>query len=98
MAYTVLARRYRSRSFDQVVGQEPIAQTLRNAIELIMEPLRRLPENCCATQGGFPRVFKPRVSSSLPEAVTAPTRAQAPAVTDSPSSGVCWSGGHGPDI
>jgi DNA polymerase-3 subunit gamma/tau len=32
MAYTVLARRYRSASFDQVVGQEPIASTLKNAI------------------------------------------------------------------
>jgi DNA polymerase-3 subunit gamma/tau len=32
MAYTVLARRYRSRSFDDLVGQEPIARTLRNAI------------------------------------------------------------------
>ncbi len=32
MGYTVLARRYRSRSFDDVVGQEPIARTLRNAI------------------------------------------------------------------
>lgn len=32
MAYTVLARRYRSRSFDEVVGQEPIARTLQNAI------------------------------------------------------------------
>ncbi len=33
MSYTVLARRYRSESFDSVVGQEAIAQTLRNAIE-----------------------------------------------------------------
>jgi len=33
MAYTVLARRYRSQSFEGVVGQEPIARTLRNAIE-----------------------------------------------------------------
>ena len=33
MAYTVLARRYRSRTFDEVVGQEPIARTLRSAIE-----------------------------------------------------------------
>lgn len=33
MAYTVLARRYRSTSFGQVIGQEPIAKTLRNAIE-----------------------------------------------------------------
>ncbi len=32
MSYTVLARRYRSNAFDQVVGQEPIARTLRNAI------------------------------------------------------------------
>ena len=32
VSYTVLARRYRSRDFDEVVGQEPIARTLRNAI------------------------------------------------------------------
>jgi len=32
MSYTVLARRYRSTSFGQVVGQEPIARTLTNAI------------------------------------------------------------------
>ena len=30
--YTVLARRYRSRDFDEVVGQEAISRTLRNAI------------------------------------------------------------------
>ncbi len=34
MAYTVLARRYRSTDFDEVVGQEAIAQTLQNAIKL----------------------------------------------------------------
>ena len=33
MTYTVLARRYRSTSFDDIVGQEPIARTLKNAIE-----------------------------------------------------------------
>ncbi len=33
MAYTVLARKYRSQRFDEVVGQEPIAQTLKNAIK-----------------------------------------------------------------
>ena len=33
VAYTVLARRYRSQAFGDVVGQQPIAQTLRNAIE-----------------------------------------------------------------
>jgi DNA polymerase-3 subunit gamma/tau len=32
MAYQVLARRYRSKVFDQVVGQEPIAKTLKTAI------------------------------------------------------------------
>ena len=33
MAYTVLARRYRSRDFDEVVAQDSIAQTLQNAIK-----------------------------------------------------------------
>ena len=32
MAYLVLARKYRSQTFDEVIGQEPIARTLRNAI------------------------------------------------------------------
>lgn len=32
MSYTVLARRYRSQTFDDVVGQDAIAQTLKNAI------------------------------------------------------------------
>jgi DNA polymerase-3 subunit gamma/tau len=31
-SYTVLARRYRSQSFDQLIGQDAIAQTLKNAI------------------------------------------------------------------
>src|SRR5207248_8582773 len=33
MSYTVLARRYRSASFDDVIGQEHVAQTLKKAIE-----------------------------------------------------------------
>jgi DNA polymerase-3 subunit gamma/tau len=33
MAYTVLARKYRSQTFDDVIGQNPISQTLRNAIK-----------------------------------------------------------------
>jgi len=33
MSYTVLARKYRSQTFDEVVGQDPIAQTLKNAIK-----------------------------------------------------------------
>ena len=32
-AYTVLARRYRSQNFDELVGQEAIVQTLKNAIK-----------------------------------------------------------------
>lgn len=32
-AYLVLARKYRSETFDEVVGQEPISQTLVNAIK-----------------------------------------------------------------
>src|SRR4051812_48465274 len=33
MSYTVLARRYRSQTFDEVIGQEHVAQTLKRAIE-----------------------------------------------------------------
>jgi DNA polymerase-3 subunit gamma/tau len=33
MAYTVLARKYRSQRFDDIIGQDPIAQTLKNAIK-----------------------------------------------------------------
>ncbi len=33
MAYTVLARKYRSQTFDDVIGQDAIAQTLKNAIK-----------------------------------------------------------------
>ena len=32
MSYTVLARKYRSQTFDDVVGQDPAARTLKNAI------------------------------------------------------------------
>ncbi|MBN2562700.1 MAG: DNA polymerase III subunit gamma/tau [Phycisphaerae bacterium] len=32
MSYTVLARKFRSRTFDEVIGQDPITTTLRNAI------------------------------------------------------------------
>ncbi len=33
MSYTVLARRYRSQVFDEVVGQDAVARTLKNALE-----------------------------------------------------------------
>ena len=32
MSYVVLARRYRPQTFEDIVGQEPIVTTLRNAI------------------------------------------------------------------
>lgn len=33
MSYIVLARKYRSQNFDDIVGQDPIARTLKNAIQ-----------------------------------------------------------------
>ena len=33
MSYTVLARKYRSQTFDEVIGQDAIARTLRNAVK-----------------------------------------------------------------
>ena len=33
MSYQVFARKYRPQNFDEVVGQEHITQTLKNAIE-----------------------------------------------------------------
>src|SRR5215208_5119533 len=33
MSYTVLARRYRSANFDELIGQEHVAQTLQKAID-----------------------------------------------------------------
>jgi len=33
MSYIVLARKYRSQTFDDIIGQDPIAQTLKNAIK-----------------------------------------------------------------
>src|SRR5258707_11773680 len=33
MSYTVLARKYRSATFDEIVGQDHVAQTLKKAIE-----------------------------------------------------------------
>ena len=38
MSYTVLARRYRSREFDELVGQEGVARTLRQRGEVAADP------------------------------------------------------------
>ena len=34
MSYTVIARKYRPKNFDDLMGQEPIASTLKNAISM----------------------------------------------------------------
>ncbi len=41
MSYMVLARKYRPETFGEVVGQETVARTLRNAIEM-----GRIPHAC----------------------------------------------------
>ena len=33
MTYQVTARKYRPQTFDEIIGQEPIIRTLKNAIE-----------------------------------------------------------------
>ena len=33
MSYQVIARKYRPQTFEEVVGQKPIIQTLQNAVE-----------------------------------------------------------------
>ena len=56
MSYTVLARKYRPQSFDELVGQEHVAKTIANAIAQgrvahararvrAPEPCPRAPEN-----------------------------------------------------
>ncbi len=34
MSYTVIARKYRPKKFDGLIGQEPISNTLKNAISM----------------------------------------------------------------
>ena len=38
MSYLVFARKYRPQTFDELVGQEPIATTLKNAIKTDRAP------------------------------------------------------------
>ncbi len=68
MAYTALARRYRSQDFDQVVGQEPIARTLRNAIEANRVAHAYL---FCGTRGvgktSMARIFAKALNGGSPE-------------------------------
>lgn len=68
MAYTVLARRYRSQDFDAVVGQEAIARTLKNAIDTDRVAHAYL---FCGTRGvgktSMARIFAKALNGGSPE-------------------------------
>jgi DNA polymerase-3 subunit gamma/tau len=68
MAYTVLARRYRSQDFDSVVGQEAVAKTLRNAIDTDRVAHAYL---FCGTRGvgktSMARIFAKALNGGSPE-------------------------------
>ncbi len=68
MTYTVLARRYRSQDFDEVVGQEAVARTLRNAIEAGRVAHAYL---FCGTRGvgktSMARIFAKALNGGSPE-------------------------------
>jgi DNA polymerase-3 subunit gamma/tau len=77
MSYTVLARRYRSRDFDEVVGQEPIARTLKAAIEADRVAHAYL---FCGTRGvgktSMARIFAKALAGGTPEADAAIMRGE----------------------
>jgi DNA polymerase-3 subunit gamma/tau len=68
MAYTVLARRYRSQDFDSVIGQEAVARTLRNAIDTDRVAHAYL---FCGTRGvgktSMARIFAKALNGGTPE-------------------------------
>jgi DNA polymerase-3 subunit gamma/tau len=68
MSYTVLARRYRSQGFDEVVGQEAISRTLRNAIDAGRVAHAYL---FCGTRGvgktSMARIFAKALNGGSPE-------------------------------
>ncbi|MFM8639577.1 MAG: DNA polymerase III subunit gamma/tau [Planctomycetota bacterium] len=73
--YTVLARRYRSRTFDEVVGQEAIARTLKNAIAQGRTAHAYL---FCGTRG----VGKTSMARIFSRALNARSQSQAEAIGD----------------
>jgi DNA polymerase-3 subunit gamma/tau len=77
MAYTVLARRYRSHDFDEVVGQEPIARTLKAAIDANRVAHAYL---FCGTRGvgktSMARIFAKALAGGTPEADAAIMRGE----------------------
>lgn len=68
MSYTVLARRYRSHDFDEVVGQEPVARTLKAAIDAGRVAHAYL---FCGTRGvgktSMARIFAKALAGGSPE-------------------------------
>jgi DNA polymerase-3 subunit gamma/tau len=73
--YTVLARRYRSRSFDELVGQEAVARTLQNAIATGRTAHAYL---FCGTRG----VGKTSMARIFARALNAHDQSQAEAIGD----------------
>jgi len=77
MSYTALARRYRSHEFDEVVGQEPIARTLKAAIESGRVAHAYL---FCGTRGvgktSMARIFAKALAGGTPEADAAIMRGE----------------------
>ena len=69
MAYTALARRYRSQDFETVVGQEAVARTLAKAIEQGRVAHAYL---FCGTRGvgktSMARIFAKALAGGSPEA------------------------------
>ncbi|MCC5824513.1 MAG: DNA polymerase III subunit gamma/tau [Phycisphaerales bacterium] len=77
MSYTVLARRYRSNDFDEVVGQEPVARTLKASIEANRVAHAYL---FCGTRGvgktSMARIFAKALAGGTPEADAAIMRGE----------------------
>lgn len=77
MSYTALARRYRSHEFDEVVGQEPIARTLKAAIGSGRVAHAYL---FCGTRGvgktSMARIFAKALAGGTPEADAAIMRGE----------------------
>jgi DNA polymerase-3 subunit gamma/tau len=77
MSYTVLARRYRSHDFDEVVGQEPVARTLKASIEANRVAHAYL---FCGTRGvgktSMARIFAKALAGGTPEADAAIMRGE----------------------